>query len=234
MCGKRGNMSDERAPAGGRAVDPQRPLEVDPTTLKALAHPLRVRMYDLLADGGPATASQLAGAVGESSGTTSYHLRVLAKHGFIEEDQSRGDRRDRWWRVRPGGYSLDAERLMEDPGTSAALRAAAGQLWQNAARQLERWYTTAHTWDVEWLRASASTTMRFEGTSEELAELRDEVVEVLQRFRARVGDRTPPPGSERVVAQFHAFPVDGAAGSGRRSGPEGADVAAREDGSADG
>jgi len=228
-------MSDERANAGpsGAAAGPPRPLEVDPTTLKALAHPLRVRMYDLLADGGPATASQLAGAVGESSGTTSYHLRVLAKHGFIEEDRSRGDRRDRWWRVRPGGYNLDAERLMEDPGTSAALRAAAGQLWQNAARQLERWYTTAQTWDVEWLRASASTTMRFEGTSEELAELRDEVVEVLQRFRARVGDRTPPPGSERIVAQFHAFPVDTAAGTGHRADPESSDVTAREGGAGD-
>ena len=227
-------MSDERAVASGVAAREPRPLQVDPTMLKALAHPLRVRMYDLLAEGGPATASQLAGAVGESSGTTSYHLRVLAKHGFIEEDPSRGDRRDRWWRVRPGGYSLDAEQLMEDPDASAALRAAAGQLWQNAARQLERWYTTAHSWDVEWLRASASTTMRFEATSEELAELRDEVVEVLQRFRARVGDRTPPPGSERIVAQFHAFPVDAAAGSGRRTGPGSSEVAAREGGAGDG
>jgi DNA-binding transcriptional ArsR family regulator len=228
-------MSDERADAraGGAAAGHPRPLEVDPTRLKALAHPLRVQMYDLLADGGPATASQLAGAVGESSGTTSYHLRVLAKHGFIEEDRSRGDRRDRWWRVRPGGYTLDAERLMEDPGTSAALRIAAGQLWQNAARQLERWYTTAETWDVEWLRSSVSTTMRFEGTPEELAELRDEVVAVLQRFRTRVVDRTPPPGSERVVAQFHAFPVDAAAGSGHRSGPHGADTAVRDGGDAD-
>lgn len=232
-------MSDERARASasagasGAADDHPRPLEVDPTRLKALAHPLRVRMYDLLADGGPATASQLAGAVGESSGTTSYHLRVLAKHGFIEEDRSRGDRRDRWWRVRPGGYTLDAERLMEDPGTSAALRSAAGELWQNAARQLERWYTTAETWDVEWLRSSVSTTMRFEGTPEELAELRDEVVAVLQRFRARVIDRTPPPGSERVVAQFHAFPVDTAGGSGHRSGPDGADTTARDGGDAD-
>ncbi len=227
-------MSDERAVATGSTADGPRPLVVDPTTLKALAHPLRVRMYDLLADGGPATASQLADAVGESSGTTSYHLRVLAKHGFIEEDQSRGDRRDRWWRVRPGGYSLDAEQLMDDAGTSAALQAAAGQLWQNAARQLERWYMTAQTWDVEWLRASASTTMRFEGTSEELAELRDEVVDVLQRFRARVGDRVPPPGSERVVAQFHAFPVDAAAGSGHRPGAVGADVVAHEGGAGDG
>lgn len=223
-------MSDERATGARAAAELPRPLDVDPARLKALAHPLRVRMYDLLADGGPATASQLAAAVGESSGTTSYHLRVLAKHGFIEEDPARGDRRDRWWRVRPGGYNLDAERLMEEPGTSAALRIAAGQLWQNAARQLERWYTTADTWDVEWLRSSVSTTMRFEGTAEELAELRDEVVAVLQRFRARVVDRTPPPGSERVVAQFHAFPVDPAGREGHRSGPDGADAASSDGG----
>ena len=53
--------------------------------VRALAHPLRLRMLECLLDGGPATASMLARELGESSGATSYHLRILAKYGFIEE-----------------------------------------------------------------------------------------------------------------------------------------------------
>ena len=71
----------------------------DPTALKALAHPVRLRMLGMLRIDGPATASGLAARLGLNSGATSYHLRQLALHGFIEEDQERGDRRDRWWRA---------------------------------------------------------------------------------------------------------------------------------------
>lgn len=62
-----------------------------------MTHPVRFRLFELLRDG-PATASQLARLLGESSGTASYHLRVLARVGAIEEDRSRGTRRERWWR----------------------------------------------------------------------------------------------------------------------------------------
>lgn len=72
----------------------------DPTALKALTHPLRLRMLGLLRVEGPATASGLAARLGLNSGATSYHLRQLAQHGFIEEDAERGSQRDRWWRAR--------------------------------------------------------------------------------------------------------------------------------------
>ncbi|KRA42652.1 winged helix-turn-helix domain-containing protein [Devosia sp. Root635] len=72
----------------------------DPTALKALAHPLRLRMLGILRIDGPATASGLAARLGLNSGATSYHLRQLALHGFIEEDATRGSQRDRWWRAR--------------------------------------------------------------------------------------------------------------------------------------
>jgi DNA-binding transcriptional ArsR family regulator len=195
------------------------PLELDLSALKALSHPLRVRMYDQLADRGGATASQLAAALGESSGTTSYHLRVLAKHGLIEEDADRGDRRDRWWRVRPGGYQLDARRFRDDPAAGPVLEAAAGQLWQQAARQLETWYRTAASWDEAWIGASASTTVRFDATPEELAALRDEVLAVLERHRDRLQERPPPVDATRVVAQFHAFPLPPADDAGS-AGPD--------------
>jgi len=65
----------------------------------ALAHPLRFRLFELLAEE-PSTASRLAERLGESRGSTSYHLRRLARTGAIVEDRDRGTRRERWW-LRP-------------------------------------------------------------------------------------------------------------------------------------
>jgi len=70
-----------------------------PEGLKALSHPGRLRMLGLLRSEGPATATTLATRLGLNSGATSYHLRQLEKHGFIVEDTSRGNARDRWWRA---------------------------------------------------------------------------------------------------------------------------------------
>ncbi len=189
------------------SAQPPQPMPVDASALKALAHPLRLRMYDLLADGGPATASQLAEQVGESSGTTSYHLRVLARHGFIEDDPERGDRRDRWWRTRPGGYNLHGSSLLDDPANAPALEVVTDRAWRSSAAQLRTWYSGASRWETRWLDATANATLRLEATPQELATLRDEVWEVLERHRARLGDRDAPDQSRRVVVQFHAFPL---------------------------
>lgn len=204
-------MSDAEAPdtetpdAEGADPESSGSKSVDAGALKALAHPLRVRMYDLLADRGSATASQLAEKVGESSGTTSYHLRLLAKHGFIEEDPDRGNRRDRYWKVR--GYNLEASALVDDPEAMADLRVAASELWRNYARQIETWFRTGEQWGPRWMSSSVSNMMRFDATPEEMVELRDEVMEVLARFAARFEGREPPEGSVRIVSQFHVFPL---------------------------
>ena len=67
--------------------------------LRALSHPVRLRMLTLLRGEGPATATTLAARLDLNTGATSYHLRQLAQHGFIEEDTERGNARDRWWRA---------------------------------------------------------------------------------------------------------------------------------------
>ncbi len=186
------------------------PMSVDPSALKALAHPLRVRMYDLLSDHGAATASQLAERVGESSGTTSYHLRLLAKHGFIEEEPGRGNRRDRYWRAR--SYNLEADKMEDDPEAMAHLRIAAGELWRGHARQIETWYRSAEAWGPAWRSASASSRATFYATHEELAELRDELLRTAEQLIKPLSGRQPPEGqppegSVRTALQIHLFPL---------------------------
>ncbi|GII95423.1 ArsR/SmtB family transcription factor [Sinosporangium siamense] len=70
----------------------------DLEVLKALAHPRRQRILDLLSQGGPSTSAELARKLDLNTGATSYHLRELAKHGFIEEVPERARGRERWWR----------------------------------------------------------------------------------------------------------------------------------------
>lgn len=67
--------------------------------LRALSHPVRLQALGILRAEGPATATSLAARLGLNSGATSYHLRQLAQHGFIEEDVGRGNARERWWRA---------------------------------------------------------------------------------------------------------------------------------------
>src|ERR1700733_10594010 len=98
-------------------IDPSRDLILTPKRLKGLNHPIRLRLLELLQHEGPATATSLAARIGQSSGVTSYHLRVLGEHEFIVEDTERGNARDRFWRAphRSMGFTL---RMPDDPGSS--------------------------------------------------------------------------------------------------------------------
>lgn len=70
-----------------------------PHQLRALAHPVRLRMLGMLRMDGPATATSLASRLGLNTGATSYHLRSLAQHGFVVDDAERGNGRERWWQA---------------------------------------------------------------------------------------------------------------------------------------
>jgi predicted ArsR family transcriptional regulator len=83
-----------------------------PDALKALSHPVRLRMLGLLRTQGPATATTLALQLGLNTGATSYHLRQLASHGFVEDDAERGNGRDRWWRASAQGTRTDTSRMV--------------------------------------------------------------------------------------------------------------------------
>ncbi|MGR3869304.1 ArsR/SmtB family transcription factor [Streptomyces graminifolii] len=65
------------------------PVELsDLAALKALAQPRRQRMLQHLTLHGPATSATLARALGLNTGSTSYHLRELARYGFVEETEA--------------------------------------------------------------------------------------------------------------------------------------------------
>lgn len=173
----------------------------DAQVLRAMAHPLRQRLIGSLRKQGPATASELARRLGESSGATSYHLRILAKYGFVEDDAERNRGRERWWRAVDEGmqWSLDTD----DPGLIEADRALGQQLVSEHERWLRRWHDELPGWDRGWRAASNSTDQWFELTPSELRALSDEVLAVFERYADR---RVPRDGTERAIVLFYAFP----------------------------
>jgi DNA-binding transcriptional ArsR family regulator len=126
-------MDHEQKPPFGQ---PDRTL--DQGALRALAHPLRVQMYDILSQYGPQTASSLAQLTGESSGSTSYHLRALAKHDLIREVEGRGSGRERWWERPKGSISFTNPEAMRTPSGRAATQVIMSEFLNRRHQQLLR------------------------------------------------------------------------------------------------
>jgi DNA-binding transcriptional ArsR family regulator len=186
------------------------PREIGAEALHALAHPLRVRMFDELSSRGPATASELARRFGESTGATSYHLRQLARHGFIEEDPTRGTLRERYWRARAGNQRLASHATLRDaaPATREAARLVTSEWNRGRAERVEHWLATIHTWPVDWADASLDLTGHLRLRAEELAELTGELQGVIGRWIDAVRDRAEQDDLYDVELQVHAFPLE--------------------------
>lgn len=187
--------------------DERRVVRLDPRNLRGLAHPLRIRLLGALRENGPATASKLAQQLGESSGATSYHLRQLAAHGFVEEDRERGRGRERWWRSAHEGTQLDAvAELVRNPETRGAVDLLLHELATIHAQRLATAIGEMHRLSPEWLAASNISDFRLRLTAEEAGQMAREMSELVERWRRQPGEAVPE-DAEPVVVQVHSFPV---------------------------
>ncbi|MET9394797.1 helix-turn-helix domain-containing protein [Streptomyces sp. NPDC006624] len=181
--------------------------QLDARSLRGLAHPLRIRLLDALRFGGPATASQLAAKLGESSGATSYHLRQLAEYGFVEDAPDRGKGRERWWKAAQRGLRFD-DALLTDP--DPAVRGAADLYLHEVAttqtRDVSTWLGNRGTWPEEWSRVWDMSSWTLRLTPEQTRELVGKMHELLDTYRDRASDEDLP-GAEQVRIHTHAFPI---------------------------
>lgn len=185
----------------------------DPDTLKALTHPLRQRLFRLLAQLGPATTTILAGHLSADPGRISYHLRELAKRGFIEEvPELARDRRERWYRIPEGPMSWAAEDFVT-PEAKAVFDASFAQTVADQFERLRAYNETKQTWSEDWRRAATASNSMIRLTPAELRALAAELNEVVRRHAApgrrdpgtRPEDQ-PEDGRDNVFLFFHAFP----------------------------
>lgn len=180
--------------------------QIDPSGLKALAHPLRVRILGVLDDVGEVTASGLGAALGESSGSMSYHLRQLAKHGFVEDIQGKGSARERWWRAPIDGWTIGPDAFAATSPHAVDLVNAEfiGKLADRMARSLAEVATDKSEWRRDKMWRSSFTEL----TVEEMRQFIDEANAVVDKY----AQRPAHPGSKRVSIDVIAAPIAGQVG----------------------
>ncbi|MFI6011488.1 ArsR/SmtB family transcription factor [Streptomyces sp. NPDC051243] len=190
-------------------TEPDQPKvhDLDARSLRGLAHPLRMRLLDALRFGGPATASQLAEKLGESSGATSYHLRQLAAHGFVEDDPERGKGRERWWKAAVQGLRFD-DALLRDP--SPDVRGAADLYLHEVAtaqtQELSTWLGTRAEWSDAWNRSTDMSSFTLRLTPQLASELAHKMHELVDSYRDRT-DVEDDPEASTVRVQSRTFPI---------------------------
>ena len=180
-------------------------ISPDIAGLRALSHPVRLRMLGLLRTEGPATATSLAQRLGLNTGATSYHLRQLAQHGFIEEDPERGTGRDRWWRAAHDATRTDFRREgTSDEDVEAYLTTVAllyGDRLRSAVAELrflpQEWRSvgTLSDWEIPLTPAGAD-------------ELVQALVRVIEETESSEAEDAAP-----FSVNLNAFPRPGALGT---------------------
>lgn len=163
----------------------------DPLAMRAMAHPLRLDLIELLGTVGPSTAAECGRRLGSSQASCSYHLRQLAKYGFVEHAAPPADGRERPWQL------TDIEQRWTGQG------AAADQLErvfvQREADRILAWLGTAAEQPEKWRDVSFVGGATLPLTAEEAAAVRRELAAVLDPYLTRLHTRTDWPDGYRFV-----------------------------------
>ncbi|HEX3812614.1 MAG TPA: helix-turn-helix domain-containing protein [Mycobacteriales bacterium] len=180
---------------------PKREL-TDIGSLKALAHPLRQQMLAHLKRHGPATSADLAAEFHADRGATSYHLRQLARYGFIEEDAARSAGRRRYWRA--PAQDIRLPRRPTDAQTTKALQDVLAGWRQQADEAVQGFLADPEAYG-EFAAASLQSFGGVRLTVDELTQFGEEYLALLNRWQR--GDAEAPADSRPITVLFSAFPT---------------------------
>jgi len=181
------------------------------TSVRAIAHPLRIRIYELLVLAGPMTVSVVADRLGVAIGSASYHLERLGDAGYVEEalDKSAEDKRTRWWRVASGGLEWNPAHLRDVPGGPELSSAANALLVERRATKMMDWARQWHTWTPDWIDAAEDADTYLDLSSDELREMKGELAALITRWHQRRPNSSGVPSGDvqRVFLTYSVFPV---------------------------
>jgi DNA-binding transcriptional ArsR family regulator len=204
------SLDDDPPDSGPAQPDAKRGLPAirqlsDAQTMRALSHPVRIALIEILSLEGPMTATEVGERIGESPTTCSFHLRQLAKYGFVEEAGG-GKGRARPWRMTSLGISIKGD---DNPEAELAADVLAGLFRDRQLDKYRTWLDTKAAYPNDWRAAAGDSVFVFYLTAEELAQLRDEVQGLLgPRVEERLMDPTKrPPGSVPVEMVMLTYPL---------------------------
>jgi DNA-binding transcriptional ArsR family regulator len=201
-----GSVPTEPVPAD-RAVAAVPPRVIrDPMALRAVAHPARLRLLEALALAGPATATELAEQVDESPANCSWHLRQLARYGFVEEAGERRGRQ-RPWRIVVQANSWGEGN--EDPELALASDAATEVLFGREFEAMRAWNAVSRTAPARWREAAFGSQALVWLTPDELHQIDELIRAAVLKYLDRITDRRArPPESRPVRFVAWGFPAD--------------------------
>jgi DNA-binding transcriptional ArsR family regulator len=195
-------------PSGPPSPKPELPelrQVTDARTMRALSHPVRIALIEALSLEGPLTATEVGELIGESSTTCSFHLRQLAKYGFVEEAGG-GKGRARPWRMTSIGQQISSH---GDPEAEIAAGALVRMIRERQLDRYRTWLETKVAYPREWREAAGDSEYVFYLTAEELEQLNQELLDMLRpRVLERLTDPSKrPPGSLPVEMLVFSYPI---------------------------
>jgi DNA-binding transcriptional ArsR family regulator len=176
----------------------------DPRVLRAIAHPVRVRILHELNATGPSRAADLAADLDIPANQASFHLRQLAKYGLVvEAPEEARDRRDRVWKVvSESGIQLDLSEMDKEPGGPAAV-----DVWSENSRRfshavVDAIYASAREEDSFGHLSQGALRL----TKDEAAQLATELAEVTHRWSAKTRGRDPERKTYMLMEVLQLYP----------------------------
>lgn len=179
-------------------------MRLDARAVRVLAHPLRSRILGRLRLHGPATATELAAALGTNTGATSYHLRSLESVGLVVDTEEGAGKR-RLWRASTDSHSWTDSDFAEDEDARTALGWLQRDYVRQHAERAEQWLDVSEAWPAEWADRLGLDDVLLLVTPEQLGELDREIEALVERYRhAGHGD----PRARRIHVSRFMRPVD--------------------------
>jgi DNA-binding transcriptional ArsR family regulator len=177
----------------------------DPRIIRALAHPVRVALIELLAHTGTLTATQAGDALDESPANCAFHLRTLARYGYLEEAGG-GHGRERPWRRVHARHDIPAD--AGSPQATEAAAALTGFLVETLLERARHSLADQSSWPADWRDALSQGDYLSYMTVPEARELDAELSGLLGRYADRVGHpERRPPGAMPIQILAIAFPL---------------------------
>jgi DNA-binding transcriptional ArsR family regulator len=178
----------------------------DSRAMRAMAHPVRLALMQALHDAGTLTATEAAERVGESPSNCSFHLRQLAKYGFVEEAEG-GTGRQRPWRAVSTGFRMTD--VQEDPETAIAAGVLGRVIIDHALERARIGMAQRQTEPDEWRAVTGTDQFTLYVTSEEMKQFNEELLAMFDRFRERIADPGKrPEGSRPIEHVSFYYPVE--------------------------
>jgi hypothetical protein len=177
----------------------------DPKALRAIAHPLRWQLLEIVGREGTATATQCAQETGESVANCSYHLNLLAKYDYVEKAEG-GQGREKPWRLVSQGQEFGTDDAPDDDTRLAAQAASTAFLDYEFALIRER-SLRSHLEPAAWQGVLGTDNTNEFMTSAEVDEIRRAIQKLMDRFRDRRTDPAARPEGARSVNLFFSTSV---------------------------